>query len=132
MSEEKRRLLWSWRHHQDNLIHARLGWSIATQSFLLIAFANTLAHPHPTIALVAGLIPWLGLISTAVMMVSIASGIYTFSRIRLELHSESDDDAPRFGRNQSALSWLGFLPALVTPVLFILFWAALLLWQGAD
>lgn len=125
-------ILWNRRNHQDNLIHTRLGWLIATQAFLLIAFFN--AYDSTDLCRwVLRLIPVVGLLSTGLVYRSIFCGINTYKEVRERLHKVIEDSESEEVRNNYSktllldrdwpdIKWGGFLPCLFVPPVFIAFW----------
>ena len=125
-------LLWNRRNHQDNLIHTRLGWLIATQAFLLIAFLNAYQSADLYRWGVPQVISIVGLLSTGLVYRSILGGIKTYKETRERLHkiikeSESEEVRKNYSntlldRDWSVIKWGGFLPGIFTPLVFMVFW----------
>ena len=129
-------ILWRRRNHQDNLIHIRLSWLIATQAFLLIAFVNAAVNmSNPDVAILPKIISSVGILSTLLVYYSIIGGINTYKDVRKRLHDviESASEEIRnsysktlLDRDWSDIKWGGFLPCLLVPLVFIILWSFLL------
>jgi hypothetical protein len=128
--ERKIAILGDRRAHQDNLVHARLGWLIATEAFLLIGFITasdkeTLSRELPWIAVV-------GLMSTLLVYVSILSGIRTYMIVRDKLERILKSTAGkrysdiRIKRNAKSIQYIGFCAPLLVPWVFLCLWSFLL------
>lgn len=132
MIDQVIKLLWNRRNHQDNLIHTRLGWLIATQAFLIIAFFNAYDSANLYRWAVPQVIPIVGLLSTGLVHRSILGGIKTYKETRERLHkiikeSESEEVCKNYSntlldRDWAVIKWGGFLPCIFTPLVFMVFW----------
>jgi len=125
--DKKTRLLWERRHHQDNLIHTRVGWTITTQAFLLIGLANFIEKESELGQELASIIPWVGFVSTGIMMISIITGVETYHKIRKEIEKQKSDISPTIERSGIAITLLGFLPTFVMPSVFVVLWFLVIL-----
>ena len=135
------RILWDRRNHQDNLIHNRVSWLIATQAFLLVAFISACHLPNSCLSEKILLsIPVTGLLSIVLVYVSIVCGIRTYKNIRERLYDVvkssksgwygwygvTDYSKTFLDRKWWRIKYVGFLPALFVPWVFIILWIFLL------
>lgn len=133
MVEQKISWLCDRRNHQDNLIHTRLGWLIATQAFLLVAFVTAINAKELSQELRL-LIPVVGLASTSLIYVTLCSGIRSYMMVRAKLHqiikdaklSGEDYSDILLGREPTSIQYLGLSAPLFVPLVCLGFWSALL------
>jgi hypothetical protein len=121
--------------HEDNLVVQRLSWLVASQSFLFTAYAIVLngltASPPPAAAALmhqqarlSRLIPLVGILTCALIYVSIVAGVRAIGALRRRYRSRfpSDEtDLPGIqtdGRTRA----LGLVAPLLLPLVFIGVW----------
>jgi hypothetical protein len=118
---------------ETDLIIQRTAWVVGSQAFLFTAYAVSLNGPaHASSNQVASqsrllmhLIPWVSLISLALLLVTIGAGVMAW--IRLRLHARhSDPDAPAI-EGESIVPLAGLAAPLFIPVAFLVTWVLLLL-----
>ena len=141
MVDQVIKLLWNRRNHQDNLVHTRLSWLIATQAFLLIAFVNAAVNSSESgIAILLKAIPFVGIVSTCLVYVSILGGIKTYKKVWDQLHKAVeclekaqyqqgevlDYSWTLLPRSWCKIFFVGFLASWVVPFVFIVLWCFLL------
>jgi len=125
-------------HHEDNLITQRLSWLMGSQAFLFTAYAIVLNGPErPKNAMIGllqdlllGTVPAVGLLSAALIYVSIIAGtIAMFNIYRFAQGRHNFGDAARFPplRGGKLTRYLGFASPLLLPLLFIIVW--IMLWS---
>jgi hypothetical protein len=123
--------------HEDNLITQRLSWLMGSQAFLFTAYAIVLNGPErPKNALIGslqdyllGTVPAVGLLSAALIYVSIIAGVLAMLNIHRFARNLCDDAASRFPplRGRKLTRCMGFASPLFLPPIFIIVW--LLLWS---
>jgi len=123
--------------HEDNLITQRLSWLMGSQAFLFTAYAIVLNGPErPKNALIGalqdyllGTVPTVGLLSAALIYLSIIAGALAMFNIHRFAWNFCDDAAVRFPpfRGSKLTRYMGFASPLLLPPIFIVVW--LLLWS---
>jgi hypothetical protein len=122
--------------HEDNLITQRLSWLMGSQAFLFTAYAIVLNGPErPKNALIGslqdyllGTLPAVGLLSAALIYMSIIAGAIAMLNIHRSARNFCDDAAVRFPplRGRRLTRYMGFASPFLSPPIFIIVW--LLLW----
>ena len=118
--------------HEDNLVNQRLSWLVASQSFLVSAFAillnGTQATPSPadkTRHLLITLLPWVALACITLLWLTVAGAIWSMARLRAAAaRLTGPDDLPV--HSPKPIRWLGLAAPVVVPAVFLLLWLALL------
>lgn len=110
---------------EDQLINERVNWLLVSQS-LLFAAVGLSGEGVTNIILKA--VPWVGLFSSAGIGVSVLAALLSFKRYRKTLlkkvccpSSDPDEYYPQLHRNPFYIV-LGFVSAMVLPVLFCAAW----------
>jgi hypothetical protein len=123
--------------HEDNLITQRLSWLMGSQAFLFTAYAIVLNGPErPKTALIGslqdyllGTLPAVGLLSAALIYVSIIAGALAMFSLYRSAGNLCGDGAAGFpplgGRKLER--YMGFASPFLLPPIFITVW--LLLWS---
>jgi hypothetical protein len=124
-------------HHEDNLITQRLSWLMGSQAFLFTAYAIVLNGPErPKNALIGslqdyllGTLPAVGLLSAALIYVSIIAGVLAMFNIHQFARNLCDGAAAGFPplRGRKLERYMGFASPFLLPPIFITVW--LLLWS---
>jgi hypothetical protein len=115
-------------HHQDDLVHTRVGWPITAQAFLFTSFVLVKSNPDSFKILTAFMIPLIGFISTTIMFISIIAGIHSFFRWR----KKTEEYAGKANLKELRLkrsNWrimLGFIGPILVPLAFIILWLVVL------
>lgn len=124
--------------HEDELIGIRLGWLIAAEAFLFVAYAAALTVSEKPgrprfVAAADRLVTWLpifGLVLAVLVYVSILAAISVFFLLRREwLSGGRRDEAAEFDLGEFWL-WLGFSAPLLVPPLIIAAWVFISVAQG--
>jgi hypothetical protein len=119
--------------HEDDLINQRLSWLVASQAFLLTAFAISLNAPpvakSPAYAAVnemlVGLLPPAGIACILVVGLTVAGAIWSLAEIRaLARRISGPDDLPVHSR--PFIRRLGLAAPVAIPCVFLALWLALL------
>jgi hypothetical protein len=120
--------------HEDNLISQRLSWLVASQSFLITAFAITLNAPEKFHSeryaavhhRLLQLLPVVSIASIVVLMLTLLGALFALRRLRDSAKAlMTQNELPVF--SSTPIRWLGMSATLGIPVLFLLFWAALMM-----
>ena len=122
--------------HEDNLITQRLSWLMGSQAFLFTAYAIVLNGPERAKSVRVGalqddllaILPAVGLLSAALIYISILAGVLAMFGIHRLAREFCDDAAFRFPplRGSKLKRYMGFASPLVLPPIFIIVW--LLIW----
>jgi hypothetical protein len=118
---------------ETDLIIQRTAWVVGSQAFLFTAYAVSLAAPArastPAIAakshLLLTLIPWVSLISLALLLVTIGAGIIAW--VNLRTHAQRANATLHSMEGGPVVRLAGLAAPLFVPVAFLLTWLALLL-----
>jgi hypothetical protein len=119
--------------HEDNLINQRLSWLVASQAFLLTAFAISLNAPSvprvPSYAssnsILVDLLPAVGIACILVLGLTVAGAIWSMSELRvLARKISSPDDLPIHSRTPIRL--LGLSAPVAIPCIFLILWLSLI------
>ena len=117
---------------ETDLIVQRTAWVVGSQAFLFSAYAVSLNGPvhaaSPAIAaksrLLIVLIPWVSLVSLALLLVTIGAGVAAW--LRLRLHAERTDPRAHSLEGGTGVRFAGLAAPLLVPVAFLVTWLALL------
>jgi hypothetical protein len=123
--------------HEDNLITQRLSWLMGSQAFLFTAYAIVLNGPErPKNALIGslqdyllGTLPAVGLLSAALIYLSILAGAIAMFNIYRFARNFCNDAVVRFPplRGRRLTRYMGFASPFLLPPIFIVVW--FLLWS---
>ncbi|HTS18912.1 MAG TPA: hypothetical protein VMP11_15170 [Verrucomicrobiae bacterium] len=128
--------------HEDSLVVQRLSWLVASQSFLFTADAivtNGLATQPvlqpggarflTQLQLLYQLIPVVGMLTSALIYVSILAAITAMRHLRNSYHSRFPDDekGPPSIMTRAPVRLFGHSAAVLLPLVFITIW--LVLWM---
>jgi hypothetical protein len=136
---ERYRILREQLQHEDGLTTQRLSWLMASQAFLFTAYAIAVNGPERAKNaligsrqdLLLGIIPAVGLLSTALIYVGLIAGITAmFSIQRLARGLFEGGEASQFPPLQrgTLTRCMGLAAPLLLSPLFIIVWS--LLWSG--
>lgn len=117
-------------HREHRLISERMSWYVASQAFLMGAFAMAGRDDHPykwlppTTAVV-------GLAMTLVAAISLGAALFSMRILRGQLFSALDDaDRKRlsywFSTQRRWLHWAGAIAPVFMPAIFLVLWAVML------
>jgi len=115
---------------EDNLINQRLHWHFTAQAFLFAALGVSIQQK---INELTQLVIIVGLVSSALILVSISAAILSFIRyLRLLedhrlLKTHDKKDYPQMNRKHKII-YLGFVAPIGLPILFIVAWVLALCW----
>jgi hypothetical protein len=117
---------------ETDIIIQRTAWVVGSQAFLFTAYAVSLAAPArattPAISakshLLLILIPWVSLISLALLLVTIGAGIIAW--INLRTHAHRANATLHSMEGGPAVRLAGLAAPLFVPVAFLVTWLALL------
>ncbi|MBW7906247.1 MAG: hypothetical protein LC135_04805 [Phycisphaerae bacterium] len=132
--------------HEDNLIGQRSSWLLMGQSFLVVGYCilHQLAPPdpaqQPVTGLLTGLIGWLGLATSASILVAVAAGSRAMTALRRELHQRRRDWPELDARMRvlppvqpvGGVLVLGRAPVVLLPLLMCAFWLTMILATAAH
>jgi hypothetical protein len=118
---------------ETDLIIQRTAWVVGSQAFLFTAYAVSLNGPahgasHQAEAqsrLLMLVIPWVSLISLALLLVTIGAGVMAW--VRLRLHARRSDPATPTLEGGPVVPLAGLAAPLFIPVAFLVTWVVLLL-----
>jgi hypothetical protein len=119
--------------HEDNLINQRLSWLVASQAFLLTAFAISLnAAPAPRSPEYAvanrrlvELLPFAGVACILVLGLTVAGAIWSMAELRaLAGRIGGPDDLPIHSR--APIRRLGLAAPVAIPGVFLALWLCLM------
>ncbi|HMQ17124.1 MAG TPA: hypothetical protein PKC49_14230 [Phycisphaerae bacterium] len=127
--------------HEDNLIGQRSSWLLMGQSFLVVGYCilHQLAPPdpaqQPVTGLLTGLIAWLGLATSAAILVAVAAGSRAMAGLRRELHQRRHEWPELDARLRvlppvqpvGGVLVLGRAPVVLLPLLMCAFWLTMIL-----
>ncbi|HEY9667321.1 MAG TPA: hypothetical protein V6C91_10985 [Coleofasciculaceae cyanobacterium] len=128
--------------YEENLLNQRVIWLIFSQSFLVSAYAIMLNSPPEPKSPMYGelqssliwLLPILSLILSIIVYLSVISALYHITQLRKSFETypkdETIDHFPAMN-DTSFIRWLGALPPILVPLLFIGAWAFLLIKEFA-
>lgn len=131
------RLVRSQIEHEDNLVSQRLSWFLASQSFLFTAYAITLNGPvqlhsqafEAKERLLMYLLPLVGIISAALIWLSILAGFRAMRALREDFYrmigNRLPSGLPVIQMTGGTLLG-GQLGPLMLPVIFLAIWLILL------
>lgn len=115
--------------HEDNLISARLGWFMASQSFLLtalsIAQGSRPGLPRAAINYLFPLVPVIAIVSNLVILAGVVAGICALRRWRRMLDTFGATN-PRIFKDVWIIA-LGWSAPIGLPLIFLAAWLYLLL-----
>ena len=119
--------------HEDNLVSQRLSWLVASQAFLLTAFAISLnaapdlkppSYAAANHALVAYL-PYAGVACILILWLTLAGALWSMAVLRAQADKITQPgDFPIHSR--ASIRWLGFAAPIAIPAVFLFLWLALL------
>jgi len=119
--------------HEDNLVNQRLSWLVGSQSFLITAFAISLNAPtqfySPRYVEVhqklLHLLPVVAIASILVLMLTLLGAVSALSALRRcsDLIATAEDVPIH---SSTAIRWLGLSAAFGIPLIFLVFWLALI------
>ena len=111
-------------HWEHTLISHRMSWYVASQSFLLTAFAIAMGPQNILRETAKWLMPLLGVtVSVVTWLAIVAAGVsmHNLRKRQRELHS--DEEFLKFWHQRSALiPMAGVLPGMLLPPVFLAAW----------
>jgi hypothetical protein len=118
---------------ETDLIIQRTAWVVGSQAFLFSAYAVSLTGPAHAAApwieakarLLVSLIPWVSVVSLALLLVTITAGVIAW--VRLRTHEARSNPSWRPLEGGPAVRLAGLAAPLLIPVAFLATWIALLL-----
>lgn len=120
--------------HEDDLVNQRLSWLVASQAFLLTAFAISLNAPQaPRSAAYAAasrmlvmLLPVAGIACILILGLTVLGAIWSMAELRgLARKVSGPDDLPIHSR--PAIRRLGLAAPVAIPCVFLVLWLSLML-----
>ena len=120
--------------NEHNLVNQRLSWLVASQAFLLTAFAISLNAPtgamRPDYAranhLLVSLLPYVGLACIFILWLTVAGAIWSMTELRARADAIiQPEDLPIYSR--AAIRRLGLAAPVAIPGVFLLLWLVLLI-----
>lgn len=119
--------------HEDNLVSQRLSWLVASQAFLLTAFAISLnaspdlKPPHYANSnhLLVALLPYAGVACILVLWLTLAGALWSMAVLRAQADRITQPgDFPIHSR--AAIRRLGFAAPIAIPAVFLALWLAII------
>ena len=117
---------------ETDLIIQRTAWVVGSQAFLFSAYAISLNSPAHTVQehsaklkLLMLLIPWVSLISLALLLVTVCAGVVALQRLRRHA-SQADPLAQILLEEGPAVRMASLAGPLLVPLAFLATWLALL------
>jgi hypothetical protein len=120
--------------HEDNLVNQRLSWLVASQSFLVTAFAILLNGAEQVGAstpyagarhVLLMLIPWVSLACIVLLWLTVVGAVWSMTRLRVAADKfVTPDDFPV--HSPTAIRRLGLAAPVVIPAVFLVLWLCLL------
>ena len=119
--------------HEDDLINQRLSWLVASQAFLLTAFAISLNAPQiPRSAgyaassqMLVRLLPVAGIACILILGLTVCGAIWSMAELReLAGRKAGPDDLPIHSR--PAIRRLGLAAPVAIPCVFLILWISLI------
>jgi hypothetical protein len=119
--------------HEDDLINQRLSWLVASQAFLLTAFAISLnaspATGRPEYAaanrMLVALLPPTGIACILVLGLTVAGAVWSMAELRdMAKRISSPEDLPIHSR--TPIRRLGLAAPVLIPCIFLALWLSLI------
>jgi|HubBroStandDraft_3_1064219.scaffolds.fasta_scaffold185476_2 hypothetical protein len=119
--------------HEDNLVNQRLSWLVASQAFMLTAFAillnaplNSLIPPYYAANhLLVSLLPYAAIACVVIIWVTLAGAIWSMQLLRAKAASITlPNDIPV--QSPRAIRSLGLVAPIGIPAIFLLLWVMLI------
>jgi hypothetical protein len=111
-------------HREHGLVSHRMNWYVASQAFLLTAFATGANKEHFIIKYIPWLIPVIGLAISAVSWLALVAALVSIEKLhkkqRIKCHDSAFVEFWYTGR--PFVHRLGTLPPLIIPILFVVSW----------
>ncbi|HXC97731.1 MAG TPA: hypothetical protein VN048_00210 [Verrucomicrobiae bacterium] len=120
--------------HEDNLVNQRLSWLVASQAFMLTAFAISLNAPLNSLtpAYAAAnrtmvlLLPYLSVACILILWLTLAGAIWSMKLLRGQAAAIAlPNDIPV--QSPPAIRSLGLAAPIGIPIVFLLLWLALIM-----
>lgn len=129
--------------YEENLLNQRVIWLIFSQSFLVSAYVIMLNSPPEAKSPMYGdlqacliwLLPALSLILSIIIYISVISALFHITQLRKSFETYPKDDTIEYFPamdDTSFIRWLGGLPPILVPLLFIGTWTFLLIKEFLD
>jgi hypothetical protein len=118
---------------ENDLMAHRTTWTVASQSFLLSAYAGCVAgasheptNPHAkTLEALVILLPWTAVASLIVLVVAVSGGLLTMAELRGKFQPNSAHEHLMM-RGPFLPRMAGLIAPVAVPFVFLLTWAAVL------
>jgi hypothetical protein len=119
--------------HEDNLVNQRLSWLVASQAFMLTAFAISLNAPLTSrlpsytaanSALIA-LLPYVAIACVVIILFTLAGAIWSMKTLRIQAAAITlPNDLPV--QSKRAIRGLGLAAPIGIPIVFLIFWVVVI------
>ena|ERR1700677_374410 len=120
--------------HEDNLINQRVSWLVGSQAFLLGAFATLIASFASKVSGLDGLrnymligLPVAGVAGVLANYVAILGAVIHVHGVRRYVANKHPPQMPSLGKWHRLPLRMGLFGPLVTPLIFLAFWAIILI-----
>jgi hypothetical protein len=119
--------------YENDLLAQRTTWILASQAFLLSAYAICVVgtnterlNPHAaTLELLVALLPWTAIVSLVSLYVTVAAGLITMGKLR-RAHKPSDPWEELLIAGPLILRMSGLVAPATVPAIFLITWSAVL------
>jgi hypothetical protein len=115
--------------HEDNLVNQRLSWLVASQAFMLTAFAILLNAPLTSLGpasyaanqLIVSLLPYAAIACVIIIWVTLAGAILSMKLLRAQAAAITlPNDIPV--QSPAAIRGLGLVAPIGIPCIFLVLW----------
>jgi hypothetical protein len=121
---------------ETDLLGQRTAWVIASQAFLFSAYAGAVnGHIDPKVPmggtgtlLLVHLLPWISLLSLALLTVTIVAGVFTLVRFRSFFLATADARVRGLDAGP-VMRAAGLIAPLCVPLIFLLAWIVILIYR---
>ena len=120
-------------HREHALVSHRMNWYVASQAFLLTAFATGANKEHFIIKFIPLLIPIIGFVISAVSWLALVAALLSLEKLHKKQRIRCRDSVyvEFWYTGRPYIHRLGTLPPLIIPILFMISWVIVIvkLWQ---